>query len=472
MVYGKTRSQSGGIQDPKQRRRRVTQKQDNKQQRRKETRNQSRDITSIELVPDPLDNESVSTFSATEQELSDSEDDLNEKTTANDEANNEESDSLSTRKRKEHDDAVSEKLATVQKRQRMQRDVLMKVYDSGMGVKEDKQVLRDLKCVVRDFIVPNVKFVDTRRDSTFPSFLKHDFSDEKHFITTLVNDGCGMREKTTEEKAKFWLSYGKVVKKEFANHRSFAAATMKAEFLRCEYCLQVDTCVRKNETNNVMLFTNCIKIQYSVMDEYQKAGGIPTSVQKVLNLAKTKKVEELREVVDNDGFQFFAEVCLKSVVKRREWRQNHRRQNLSEFVTKADKSLALLVLENNIYGWMDKVEGKVNTTSDVEVEGDAQTSKKRIRLRTEYTDGGKTRGIKKGWSGEGIKRYNKIMTKVGMLRKDVDRVNSLEDEVRSRWRAIGITDTKGKDNDDENSTDEEVEEALTEFDFGTELVMV
>lgn len=209
------------------------------------------------------------------------------------------------------------------------------------------------------------------------------------------------------------------------------------------------------------------------MDEYQKAGGIPKSVEEILNLAKTKKVEELREVVDNDGFQFFAEVCLKSVVKRREWRQNHRRRNLSEFVTKADESLALLVLENNIYGWMDKAEGKVNMMSDVEVEGDAQASKKRVRLRTEYTDGGKSKGIKKGWSGEGIKRYNKIMTRVGILRNDVDRVKSLEDEVRSRWRAKGITDTKGRDNnDDERSMDEEVEEALTEFDFGAELAMV
>ena len=460
MVYTKTRSKSRGIQDLKQ-------------ARQKETQNQSRQITSIELVRDPLDNESVSTVSATEKEVSDSEDDLNQETTAHDQSDKEESDSLVSRKRKQHDDAVSEKLAMVQKRQRLQRDVLIKVYDSGVGVKEDKQVLRDVKCVVRDFIVPNVKFVDTRRDNTFPSFMKHDFSDEKHFITTLVNDGCGMREKTMEEKAKFWLSYGKVVKKEFANHRSFAAATMKAEFLRCEYCLQVDKCVRKNGTNNVVLITNFIKISYSVMDEYRKAGGIPKSVEKVLNLAKTKKVEELREVVDNDGFQFFAEVCLKSVVKRREWRQNHRRRNLSEFVTKADESLALLVLENNIYGWMDKVEGKVNTVSDVEVEGDARASKKRVRLRTEYTDGGKSRGIKKGWSGEGIRRYNKIITKVGVLRKDVDRVNSLEDEVRSRWRSKGITDTKGKDNnDDESSTDEEVEEALTEFDFGAELAMV
>lgn len=247
MVYKKTRSKSTG-------------KQAAKKPRQKETPNRSRQITSIELVRDPLDTESVSTFSATEKEVSDSEDDLNEKDTAHDHGNKEDSDSLVSRKRKEHDDAVSEKLAKVQKRQRLQRDVLIKVYDSGIGVKEDKQVLRDVKCVVRDFIVPNVKFVDTRRDNTFPSFMKHDFSDEKHFITTLVNDGCGMREKTMEEKAKFWLSYGKVVKKEFANHRSFAAATMKAEFLRCEYCLQIDMCVRKNETNNVVLFTNCIKI--------------------------------------------------------------------------------------------------------------------------------------------------------------------------------------------------------------------
>ena len=93
-------------------------------------------------------------------------------------------------------------------------------------------MLREIKCAVRDFLIPRVKFVDTGRKIGFPTFVKHDFSDDNHFLTKFVNDGCGLKTKDTSEKAKFWVTYSRTVKKEFANHRSACTAAIKKSFLK------------------------------------------------------------------------------------------------------------------------------------------------------------------------------------------------------------------------------------------------
>jgi hypothetical protein len=89
-----------------------------------------------------------------------------------------------------------------------------------------------IECAVRDFLIPRVKFVDTGKKSGFPTFAKHDFSVTNHFLTKFVNDGCGLKNKNCSEKAKFWVTYARTVKKEFVNHRSACTAAMKLSFLK------------------------------------------------------------------------------------------------------------------------------------------------------------------------------------------------------------------------------------------------
>ena len=116
-----------------------------------------------------------------------------------------------------------------------EKDIMMKIYDDKTGVKKNETVLREIKCAVRDFLIPRVKFVDTGKKTGFPTFARHDFSDMGHFLTKFVNDGCGLKKKNYSEKAKFWVTYARTVKKEFANHRSAATAAIKASFLKGEF---------------------------------------------------------------------------------------------------------------------------------------------------------------------------------------------------------------------------------------------
>lgn len=67
------------------------------------------------------------------------------------------------------------------------RSKLWAYYDEGTGVPACRNVSRDVRCAVRDYLVSKVKFVDVAQKRTFPSFLQHDFTDSRHFITKFLS---------------------------------------------------------------------------------------------------------------------------------------------------------------------------------------------------------------------------------------------------------------------------------------------
>ena len=192
----------------------------------------------------------------------------------------------------------------------------------------------------------------------------------------------------------------------------------------------------------------------------EKGSELPKSVSNIIDIACEKRVDQLREKVDTDGLQFFAEVCLKNVVKKRDWRLNHRKEIFSKFVTVADEALALLVLENNVEVWFevanencleekrsDENRGETDETTSVAV----------------YTGkGANCDGTKKGWSKEGIKRYNELYRKVKEIRGKSEYAE-VEEEVKERWRntQIGKNDALIVEIDESES----FEEALNDFDY-------
>ena len=219
--------------------------------------------------------------------------------------------------------------------------------------------------------------------------------------------------------------------------------------------------------------------------------NVPKPLQDLIQVAEEMKVDMLRQTVDTDTFQMFAEIFLKNIVPKRSWRLKHRRENIRYFVTAADESLALLILENNIYEWMDSAFTQANS-SVLEKEhtadnGDGhneqrtgmgsgrgedeqramvggEPQKKKRKKKTLYTHGGmNSDGTKKGWSAQGIRRYNEIMRKVMGFRAD-NRYTAVEDELQKRWKESG-KDTHYIVQIQEADEDEDVEEALTEFDF-------
>ena len=124
------------------------------------------------------------------------------------------------------------KQMTEQEKQEEQRSKLRALYDEGKGVMYCRNVARDIRCAVRDYLVCKVKFVDIANKKTFPSFMLHDFTNSKHFITRFVDDKLNYGDETMENKTAFWITYRRIVKKEISNHRATCASTMKEAFLK------------------------------------------------------------------------------------------------------------------------------------------------------------------------------------------------------------------------------------------------
>ncbi len=233
---------------------------------------------------------------------------------------------------------------------------------------------------------------------------------------------------------------------------------------------------------------------------------MPKELDQIIKIAKEKNVDTMRQRLDTaDAFRLYAEIFLKNTVRKRDWRLKHIRQNLRGFVTVADESLALIILENNVIEWIHEAtegaeyimtppplpavlnveqleEGDMEESS---LEGAASRSssgdtsnprrmmtnkrkKKRKKTRTLYTHGGiNPDGTKKGWTIEGIKRYNVIMRKTKGYRLD-ERYTGMEEEVKNRWRDENrklITSLNERVQEGNGEDEEAEEEPLTEFDM-------
>ena len=215
----------------------------------------------------------------------------------------------------------------------------------------------------------------------------------------------------------------------------------------------------------------------------------------------------MRQRLSTDAFELYGELFLQNVIRKRDWRLKHIRQNLSSFVTVADESLTLLILENNIEEWIhEATEGPEYVTEpptvvharepngeidESSLEGASTRStmsnsqqsnasritsrrtsssskssrKRRKKTRTLYTHGGiNPDGTKKGWTAEGIKRYNTIMRRTNEFRQD-ERYAGMEEEVRNRWRDRSKRTLTSPTRRAEGRNDEVTEEPLTEFDM-------
>ena len=116
--------------------------------------------------------------------------------------------------------------------QRAQQDTLRNIYNQSNGVDKCKSVERDVRCAVRDHLVSKVKFLDTSKKKTFPSYGYHDFTDTNHYLTNFVDEKLNCKMESLESKAEFWITYAKTVKKEVASHRAICASAMKDAFIK------------------------------------------------------------------------------------------------------------------------------------------------------------------------------------------------------------------------------------------------
>lgn len=115
-----------------------------------------------------------------------------------------------------------------------------------------------------------------------------------------------------------------------------------------------------------------------------------------------------------------AEMCLAVMTGREEWKLNHRKIHLSNFITIADEALALVVLENNLAEWTAQITNN-------------ETSPPKKRRKTKYTGNGvREDGTKKGWSLEGKRRFNDIYDNVEKARA-MAMSKDMEEKLMKEW---------------------------------------
>ena len=127
-------------------------------------------------------------------------------------------------------------------------------------------------------------------------------------------------------------------------------------------------------------------------------GGIK-EVKKNVNL---DQITEMRQA-ENFAYFDFAEYFVSSVIGKSRFKQNCCDNLLSQYATISDEAFAILIFENNFDAWIDM--GMRKDTSGTVVP-------------RKYTNGGKSKGEvassqhNKGWSNEGLKRFNELFDRV------------------------------------------------------------
>ena len=170
----------------------------------------------------------------------------------------------------------------------------------------------------------------------------------------------------------------------------------------------------------------------------------------IVTAIREKRIHQLRSGASLEIFKRYCEICLPVIVGRQHWKMNHAVVGVRALATVADESLIAIILENNIEEWMQLARGgKINP-------------KNRLTL---YTHGGTdSKGRKKGWSLNGLKRYNELHGQVKTERSS-DNADEIEEQLKELWKkeryAQGI---EARTQDRMEQEEEEVFEPVFDFD--------
>ena len=168
----------------------------------------------------------------------------------------------------------------------------------------------------------------------------------------------------------------------------------------------------------------------------------------VIGAIKEKRIHKLRTTAPMKTFKRYCELCLPVIVGKQHWKMNRAMVGIRALATVADEALIAIILENNINEWIELARrGKINT-------------KKRLTL---YTHGGTdSKGRKKGWSLNGLKRYNTLHEEVKIERR-AENADGIEECLKEMWKterfAKGTTRSS-----QEGSGEEEIFEPHLDFD--------
>ena len=171
----------------------------------------------------------------------------------------------------------------------------------------------------------------------------------------------------------------------------------------------------------------------------------------LINAVRNKTVHKMRSEAPIRMFKQYCELFLPILVGKHHWKINHTAIGVRTLTTVADEALLALILENNIEEWTVLARGG-------EIQG-----KQRLTL---YTHGGPdAKGTRKGWSVEGLKRYNTLHKEIKKDRTG-STADFIDNKLKDLWKAKA--DKKGLRvaviDDVSQQTAEDVIEPVFDFD--------
>ena len=136
---------------------------------------------------------------------------------------------------------------------------------------------------------------------------------------------------------------------------------------------------------------------------------------------------------DADAFESFCVLCLKHVIGTSVWRQNYRRETISNAFTISDEAFAFLVLDNNRHYWKLCYDVGEHNIPLVETTSPSGRPSKRRKIETKYTKRGSAGGTQ-GWNQEGIETYNTLL-QVVITNRNKNESKDLEGVLKRQWNA-------------------------------------
>lgn len=142
---------------------------------------------------------------------------------------------------------------------------------------------------------------------------------------------------------------------------------------------------------------------------------------------RSRGTEHIREEGSNEIWKEYVELCLYPTIAQQKFKSKHKKEFLSDFVTPYDEAFAVLTLENNIEEWIFQCLNQGKRGKDL----------------TRYTGiGYKKDGKKKGWSKEGLRRFNTICDKIEDVREKTISKDK-EQWIQNVWKEGGGRENEG-----------------------------
>ena len=221
---------------------------------------------------------------------------------------------------------------------------------------------------------------------------------------TICQMVCKALNITETDREIFWGTYCACVKKVIKVARNDAVGAMKLAFF-------------KGKLRGKLIVVHNLELSQFFFVDFVKAhiGGIK-AVKKNLNLDQILEMRQLENAYFN-----FVEYFVSSVIGKTCFKQNSCDNLLSHYATISDEAFAILIFENNLDAWLDM--GMRKDTSGSEVP-------------RKYTNGGRSKQEvassqqNKGWSEQGLKRFNELFDKVKENR-NAPQAKEFEDNFKS-----------------------------------------